>query len=39
MLLVMYFNDKGLVKLKIGIVKGKKNYDKCVIEVKCDWNC
>lgn len=38
-LLVMYFNDCGKVKLKIGVVKGKKNYDKCEIEVKCDWGC
>lgn len=38
-LIVMYFNYKGYVKLKVGIVKGKKLYDKCVIEVKCDWGC
>jgi SsrA-binding protein len=24
----MYFNDKNMVKLNIGIAKGKKNYDK-----------
>jgi SsrA-binding protein len=24
--LVMYFNHRGLVKLKIGIAKGKKNW-------------
>ncbi len=36
--LVMYFNDKGLVKLKIGTAKGKKNHDKRATEAKRDWN-
>ena len=36
--LVMYFNHKGLVKLKIGIAKGKKNHDKRATEAKRDWN-
>ena len=35
--LVMYFNDRGLVKLKIGIAKGKKNHDKRETEAKRDW--
>ncbi len=35
--LVMYFNHKGLVKLKIGIAKGKKNQDKRATEAKRDW--
>lgn len=35
--LVMYFNDKGRVKLKIGIAKGKKNHDKRATEAKRDW--
>ncbi|UZD90560.1 SsrA-binding protein SmpB [Cognatishimia activa] len=35
--LVMYFNHKGLVKLKIGIAKGKKNHDKRASEAKRDW--
>jgi SsrA-binding protein len=35
--LVMYFNHKGLVKLKIGIAKGKKNVDKRETEQKRDW--
>ena len=26
--LILYFNDKGLAKLSIGIGKGKKKYDK-----------
>lgn len=36
--LVMYFNDRGLVKLKIGIAKGKKNHDKRATEAARDWN-
>ncbi|UWQ90736.1 SsrA-binding protein SmpB [Aliisedimentitalea scapharcae] len=35
--LVMYFNHKGFVKLKIGIAKGKKNHDKRETEAKRDW--
>lgn len=35
--LVMYFNHKGFVKLKIGIAKGKKNHDKRATEAKRDW--
>lgn len=35
--LVMYFNHKGLVKIKIGIAKGKKNVDKRANEAKRDW--
>lgn len=35
--LVMYFNDRGLVKLKIAIAKGKKNHDKRATEAKRDW--
>jgi len=36
--IVMYFNHKGRVKLKIGIAKGKKNVDKRATEAKRDWN-
>lgn len=36
--LVMYFNHKGLVKLKIGIAKGKQNHDKRADAAKQDWN-
>lgn len=36
--LVMYFNDKGRVKLKIGIAKGKKTADKRETEARRDWN-
>ncbi|MDM7968279.1 MAG: SsrA-binding protein SmpB [Paracoccaceae bacterium] len=35
--MVMYFNDRGLVKLKIGVAKGKKNHDKRETEAKRDW--
>lgn len=35
--LVMYFNHRGLVKLKIGIAKGKKHHDKRATEAKRDW--
>ena len=35
--LVMYFNHKGLVKLKIGIAKGKKIHDKRATDAKRDW--
>ncbi len=35
--MVMYFNHKGLVKLKIGIAKGKKTQDKRATEAKRDW--
>ncbi len=35
--LVMYFNHKGLVKIKIGIAKGKKNYDKRATDARRDW--
>ncbi|MCT8159176.1 SsrA-binding protein SmpB [Pseudoruegeria sp. SHC-113] len=35
--LVLYFNHKGYVKLKIGIAKGKKTVDKRETEAKRDW--
>lgn len=35
--LVMYFNDRGKIKLKIGIAKGKKTVDKRATEAKRDW--
>ena len=35
--LVMYFNDRGLVKLKIAVAKGKQNHDKRATEAKRDW--
>jgi SsrA-binding protein len=36
--LVLYFNHKGLVKIKIGIAKGKKSHDKRADQAKQDWN-
>jgi len=36
--LVMYFNHRGKVKIKIGIAKGKKTVDKRATEQKRDWN-
>ena len=35
--LVLYFNHKGLAKLKIGVAKGKKLTDKRQTEQKRDW--
>jgi SsrA-binding protein len=35
--LVMYFNDKGRVKLKIAIAKGKQLHDKRATEAERDW--
>ena len=34
----MYFNEKGLVKLNIGLGKGKKKYDKRETQKLKDWN-
>lgn len=36
--LSLYFNDRGLVKLKIGVAKGKKLADKRATEAKRDWD-
>ncbi len=36
--MVMYFNHRGLAKLKIGIAKGKKLHDKRETQAKRDWN-
>ena len=36
--LVLYFNHKGLVKMKVGIAKGKKTHDQRADEAKRDWN-
>jgi SsrA-binding protein len=35
--IAMYFNDKGRVKIRIGIAKGKKLADKRETEAKRDW--
>ena len=34
----MYFNDNGIVKLHIGLGKGKKKYDKRESKKLKDWN-
>lgn len=34
----MYFNDRGMVKLKLGIAKGKKLADKRETSAKRDWD-
>ena len=34
----IYFNDKGLTKLNIGLGKGKKKYDKRETQKIKDWN-
>ncbi|MCW1931191.1 SsrA-binding protein SmpB [Pararhodobacter zhoushanensis] len=36
--MVMYFNDKGRVKIKIGVGKGKKLTDKRETSAKRDWD-
>ncbi|WP_425050858.1 SsrA-binding protein SmpB [Psychromarinibacter sp. S121] len=36
--LVMYFNDRGIAKMKVGIAKGKKVADKRETAAKRDWN-
>ena len=35
--LSLYFNSKGYVKVKLGIAKGKKKYDKRESEKQRDW--
>lgn len=35
--MAMYFNQRGLVKLKVGIGRGKKNEDKRETEKQRDW--
>ncbi len=34
----LYFNDKGTVKLKLGVAKGKKQGDKRETSAKRDWD-
>lgn len=35
--IVMYFNHKGIAKIKVGIAKGKKLHDKRDTSAKRDW--
>ena len=36
--LVMYFNHRGMAKIKIGVAKGKKLHDKRETAAKRDWS-
>ncbi|MDT8854560.1 SsrA-binding protein SmpB [Paracoccaceae bacterium Fryx2] len=36
--LKLYFNERGIVKIKLGIAKGKKQADKRATEAKRDWD-
>ena len=36
--LILYFNDKGIAKLSIGLGKGKKKYDKRASAKSKEWN-
>ena len=36
--LVLYFNHRGIVKIKIGLAKGKKTHDKRETQAKRDWS-
>jgi SsrA-binding protein len=36
--LKLYFNDKGIAKLLIGLAKGRKNYDKRTVQKDRDWS-
>ena len=35
--LVLYFNHKGIAKIKLGIAKGKQTHDKRATEAERDW--
>jgi SsrA-binding protein len=34
----LYFNNRGIAKLQIGLGKGKKHYDKRETDKQRDWN-
>jgi len=36
--LVLYFNHRGIAKLRIGIARGKKTHDKREAQASRDWN-
>lgn len=36
--LKMYFNDRGMAKLLLGLAKGRKNHDKRDVQKQRDWN-
>ena len=35
--LKLYFNDRGMAKLELGLAKGKRQYEKRETEKKRDW--
>lgn len=36
--LKMYFNDRGLAKVLLGLAKGRKSHDKREVQKNRDWN-
>jgi SsrA-binding protein len=36
--LKLYFNERGMAKLLLGIAKGRKTYDKREVQKERDWN-
>ncbi len=36
--LAIYFNERGIAKVQLGVAKGKKQYDKRATEKERDWN-
>lgn len=36
--LKLYFNERGIAKLLIGLAKGRKNYDKREVQKSRDWS-
>lgn len=34
----LYFNDRGIAKLQLGLGKGKKKFDKRQVQKERDWN-
>lgn len=34
----LYFNDRGIAKLQLGLAKGRKTHDKRDVEKKRDWD-
>ena len=35
--LALYFNDRGIAKVELGIARGKRQYDKRATEKARDW--
>ena len=34
----LYFNERGIAKVQLGLGKGKKKYDKRQVQKERDWN-